>query len=72
MPKHTVHDGNTRKDASVTKKGSGPVVPTDHWQMDVGASVFARGNGHNSLETWLARPGKDRPTPHIKINECDH
>lgn len=50
------------------------VEPLDknHWQVDVGESVFARGYGNDPAGAFLARPGKDRAQPHIKINECDH
>lgn len=56
------------------KKAKASVNPLakDHWQMDVGVSVFAKGNDKYPMDAWLARPGKDRPTPHTKINECDH
>lgn len=68
----TVHDSNHRKDASVTKKGSGPAVPNKHYVMDVGASVFARGYGDDPAGAFLPRPAKDRATPHLKVNECDY
>lgn len=69
---HHAPDYAKNKDADVIKKGSGPAVPKDHWQMDVSASVFARGYGNDPAGAFLARPGKDRAQPHIKINECDH
>ena len=70
----TVHgvDSVKRKDASVVKKGSGCAVPENHWEMDVGASVFPRGYGNDPAGAFLARPGKDRAQPHVKVNECDH
>lgn len=43
-----------------------------HKQMDVSKSVFARGYGNDPAGAFLARPGKDRAQPHVKINECDH
>ena len=51
-----VHDGNKRKDASVTKKVQGPVVPDHHWQMDVGKSVFVRGSGNDPAGAFLPHP----------------
>ena len=54
------------------KEYKDPMGMKDHWQMDVGASVFARGYGNDPAGAFLARPGKDRAQPHIKINECDH
>lgn len=74
MVKHTVHgkDALKRKDASVIKHGSGPAVPNQQWEKDVSKSVFVRGYGNDPAGAFLARPGKDRAQPHIKINECDH
>lgn len=65
-------DALKRKDASVIHKGSGPCIPQEPWVKDVGASVFATGYGNDPAGAFLARPGKDRATPHKKINECDH
>lgn len=53
------------------KKSVNP-IPQEPWIKDVGASVFATGYGNDPAGAFLARPGKDRATPHIKINECDH
>lgn len=74
MAKKTHHnpDYAKNKDADVIKKGSGPAVPGQHWEMDVGKSVFARGYGNDPAGAFLARPGKDRAQPHIKINVTDH
>lgn len=44
----------------------------EHWVMDIGATVFATGHGNDPAGAFLARPGKDRATPHKKINECDY
>jgi len=43
-----------------------------HWQIDVSASVFAPGKPNDPAGAFLAMPGKLRPQPHKKINECDH
>jgi len=59
------------KDADVISKGWGPTAPQEAWVKEVGASVFAKG-GNDPAGAFLAKAGKDRPTPHIKINECDH
>ena len=53
-------------------KGSVDPLAKDHWQIDVGSSVFPRGYGNDPAGAFLARPGKDRAVPHKKINECDH
>lgn len=68
MTKHG-QDAIKRKDASVVKKGSGPAVPNQHWEMPIGNSVFPVGS---AKDPFLARRGQDRPQPHNKINECDH
>ncbi len=44
----------------------------EHWQIDVGASVFPRSNDDDPATAFLPCPGKDRAQPHKKINECDH
>jgi hypothetical protein len=74
MAKQTVHgkDALKRKDASVVKHGNGPAIPKLHWVKDVGESVFATGHGNDPAGAFLARPAKDRATPHKKINECDY
>jgi hypothetical protein len=48
------------------------IPSSDHWQIDVGSSVFPRGYGDDPAGAFLPRPGKDRAQPHKKINECDH
>jgi len=48
------------------------IQQNDYWQRDVSKSVFVRGYGNDPAGAFLARPGKDRVQPHIKINECDH
>ena len=55
------------------EKNSGIIHQEEvHWEMDVGKSVFPRGYGDDPAGAFLARPGKDRARPHVKINECDH
>jgi hypothetical protein len=70
--KHHAPDYAKNKDADVIPKGWGPTEPNKHYEIDVGKSVFARGYGNDPAGAFLARPGKDRAQPHIKINECDH
>lgn len=48
-----------------------PMKMKDHWEIDVGASVFPRYHD-NAKDAFLAGNGKDRPQPHVKVNECDH
>jgi hypothetical protein len=70
--KHHAPDYAKNKDADVIPKGWGPAVPNTHYVIDVGRSVFAEGHGNMPSQAFLARPGKNRAQPHIKINECDH
>lgn len=72
MKRHHAPDYAKNKDADVIPKGFGPTSPQQHWEKDVGASVFARGYGDDPAGAFLARPAKDRAQPHLKINECDH
>ncbi len=58
------------KDLNVNEKKSMP--SKDHWEMDVGASVFPRNKVDDPRTAFLAMPGKKRPQPHVKVNECDH
>lgn len=58
------------KDINVNERKGMP--SQEHWQKDVSKSVFARGFGDDPAGAFLARPGKDRAQPHLKINECDH
>lgn len=44
----------------------------NYWQMDVSKSVFPVGMDDDPMGAFLPRSGKDRPQPHVKINECDH
>ncbi len=67
--KHTVHDGNTRRDADVTKKGSGNAIPQGQWEMHV---ECAYGVPNDPAGAFLPMPGKIRPVPHKKVNECDY
>lgn len=71
MAKKVHHNPDYAKDrtADVIKKGSGRAVPNDQWQKNM--DITPQG-ADNSWGAFLPRSGKDRPTPHTKINECDH
>jgi hypothetical protein len=43
---------------------------SEHWEKHFPMS--AEGCGDDPAGAFLPRPGKDRPQPHQKINECDH
>ena len=42
----------------------------EHWEKHFPMS--AEGYGDDPKGAFLPRPGKDRPQPHQKTNECDH
>ncbi len=67
---HHAPDYVKNKDASVIPKGNKRAVPNGHWEFRVPAS--AEGFGDDPAGAFLPRPGKDRPQPHEKINECDY
>ena len=71
MPKKVHHNPDYTKDktADVIKKGSGPVIDQYHWQVN---RDLTPAGADNSWGAFLPRPGKARPTPHTKTNECDH
>lgn len=45
------------------------VLPQEHWQFNM--NLTPSGTDHGG-EAFLPREGKNRPTPHVKTNECDH
>lgn len=71
MPKKVHHNPDYLKDktADVIKHGSGPTVPQQHWQVNRDITPKGESNGWGA---FLPRAGKERPTPHTKLNECDH
>jgi hypothetical protein len=62
------HD-NHGADASKPMTGDGRAVPNGPWEMkyNPGPAGSATPAG-----AFLPKRAKDRPTPHSKINECDH
>lgn len=71
MVKHTKHNPDYMKDrtADVVKHGDGRAVPNEHWQVN--RDLTPEGN-NSGWGAFLPRQGKNRPTTHIKTNECDH
>lgn len=69
--KHHAPDYSKNKDADVIPKGWGSVQPKNHYEIDVGASVFPK-YADNPKDAFLAGNGRVRPQPHKMINECDH
>ncbi len=66
----TVHDGNKRKDASVTMHGQGQLAPNEQWEVNIEPTY--QGNDELPSRSFLAMPGRLRAQPHKKVNECDH
>jgi hypothetical protein len=69
--KKTHHNPDYSKDktADVIKHGSGCAIPHEQWEKNMDITP------HGDSSAWgafLPRTGKSRPTPHTKINECDH
>ena len=55
------------------EKLKNPAQMKEHWTMDVSKTVFVEGDGKTpSDKAFLPTPGRMRPTPHVKVNECDH
>lgn len=71
MAKKTHHNPDYSKDktADVIKKGSGPAIPQEHWEVNRDLTPAGQ---DNSWGAFLPRAGKDRPTPFTPTNECDH
>lgn len=57
------------KTADVIHKGSGPCTPQQHWEVN--RDITPQGD-NTGWGAFLPRSGKNRPTPHTKLNECDH
>lgn len=57
------------KTADVINGGSGRSVPNEQWEVNRDITPCGDSTGWGA---FLPRPGKARPTPHTKINECDH
>ncbi len=54
------------------KEYKDPMGMKDQWVMDVSDSVFPKYKEQEPMTAFVARSGSKRPTPHKKINECDH
>jgi len=66
---HHAPDYAKNKTADVIKKGSGPAVPNDQWEVNANLTP----DGHPTpAGAFLPMKGRDRPHTHVKTNECDH
>lgn len=66
----TKHNPDYAKDktADVIKHGSGRAVH-EQWQKNMNLTP----DGHpTAAGAFLPMKGRDRPTTHVKTNECDH
>lgn len=66
---HHNPDYSKNKTADVIKKGSGPAVPNKHWEIN---RDLTPAGSDTASGAFLPRSPKDRPTIHVKTNECDH
>lgn len=71
MSKHNKHNPDYTKDktADVVKKGSGPAIPQDQWEVNRDLTPEGNDTGWGA---FLPRCAYKRPTTHVKTNECDH
>lgn len=66
---HHAPDYAKNTTADVIKKGSDRAVPNDQWQINMNLTPDGV---PNAAGCFLPMPGRIRPTPHKKTNECDH
>ena len=58
-----------KQNADPMKKSSGRAVPNEHWQINMDLTP----EGHpTAAGAFLPMSGYERPTTHVKTNECDH
>jgi hypothetical protein len=71
MSKKNQHNPDYLKNttADVIKHGSGMAVPNEQWEKNMDLTPKGESNGWGA---FLPRCGYERPTPHVKTNECDH
>jgi len=69
---HHAPDYAKNKDDDVIPKVTKSAIPNEYYEMDVGKSVFAQGNGDDPAGAFLPTRGKDRAQPHKKVNDQDH
>jgi len=67
---HHAPDYSKNKDADVIKKGNGRAIPNEQWEINL--DITPAGIPNDPAGAFLPMSGKNRPVPHVKINECDH
>jgi hypothetical protein len=65
----TIHDGNSRKDASVTLHGYSQLSPNEQWEVNINPDEPNKNDGIGAFEPKRA---KERPSTHKKVNDTDH
>lgn len=66
---HHAPDYAKNRTADVIPRGNGKVIPMEQFEMNL--NLTPEGND-TPWGAFLPRAGKNRPTTHVKINECDH
>lgn len=66
---HNAPDYAKNRTADVIKSGWDPAVPNRQWEVNRDLTPKGDDTGWGA---FLPRPGRERPTPHTKTNECDH
>jgi hypothetical protein len=69
MVNNTKHNSNSIKNKNAIKHGDGKADLSKPWQIN--RDITPEGN-NSPWGAFLPREGKNRPTPHTKLNECDH
>jgi len=69
MKRHHNSDYAKNRTADVIPKGFGPVVPQEHYEVNMNLTPAG---SNRPDQIFNPRPGKDRPTMYPKTNECDH
>lgn len=57
------------KTADVIKHGSHSAIPNNPWEVN---RNLTPAGSNNPADVFLPRSPKNRPTAHVKTNECDH
>lgn len=58
-----------KKNEKIDPKKSKNPIPQAHWEVKKNLTPEGNNSGWGA---FLPRKGKDRPTPHVKTNECDY
>lgn len=67
--RHHAPDYLKNEDADVIPHGWENLAPPQQWEVN--RNITPEGD-NSAWGAFLPRSGKNRPTPHTKLNECDH